>query len=150
MISDRATMEAERFDALRAKDAKRYFILSRTLGYNPQVVDSPELYEAGMALTSDDDLNSLKTDSGSKKPSPEELEDRVLIAVSKVLERFVHRPPRNSRESDLAIESRLTRISRIGYPVPDTSSLKGPQVFRIYLDIKDKVYELLRQRKIKR
>ncbi len=145
MVSDRATLEAQRIEALYRRDGSSYRSLCDALGYRRSALENPELYDSA----SGSEQTQVGFEQKRRVGSIGDLSDSDLIAVSRILERFVYRSPKNNLEGDRIISSRLGKISRIGCPVPDLSNLKGPQVFTLYLGIKDAVLQEMRKRKAK-
>lgn len=145
MVNDKGILEAKRIEALYTRDGSTYRSLCDALGYSRVALENPELYDSA----SRPQQPLISFDGRRRVGSIEDLNDFDLIAVSRVLEEFVSRAHKNNVEGDRVIASRLRRISRIGCPVPNYSSLKGPEIFQTYMGIKDAVLQELRKRKAK-
>lgn len=147
MVSYGADLEAKRIEALRNRDGPTYRSLCDALGYNRSALENPELYDSASL-----DKRSPVQDYVSlrKKPtSVEDLDDPTLKAVSIILEKFLPKAPKHSSAGDKEIVGRLGRISRFGCPVPNYSEMKGPEIFRIYIGLRDNVLQEVRKRGIR-
>lgn len=140
----RATLEAQRIEALYRKDGPTYRSLCDALGYARSALENPELYDSA-SNSQPSQVRFVER----RASTLEDLEDSNIKAISLILERFIPRAPKNNLQGDREITSRLGRISRLGCPVPDYSGLKGPQIFNVYLGIKDSVLQEKRRRGIK-
>ncbi len=144
MANDRrTTLEAQRIEALYSRDGLTYKSLCDALGYTRLALEDADLYDSVSGVQ----VEEVRLEK-RKASTLEDLDDSKLRAISLVLEKFVPRAPKNNLQGDREISSRLGRLSRYGYPVPDFSDLKGPQMFNLYLEIKAKVLQEKSKRKI--
>lgn len=141
----RATLEAQRIEALHKGDALTYRSISDTLGYTRLALEDPNLYDSVSGAQQSQGVEFVRR----KVSNVQDLEDSDLRAISLILESFVGREPRNNLKRNMEITRRLQKISRIGYPLPDISGFNGAQILDLYSSVKDSVLREKRHRRIR-
>ena len=132
---DSSILEADRFAALRERNALSYYTLCRRLGYTDRAIEDTDLYAQGLELfrAAPEVTGYLDNNAASdESPTFDPHKVRQLLSDRRI---GVH----GARVSKLSLLAAFRKVEKTGFPLPRYEHLDYEGLWQLGMSVRDKI-----------